>query len=182
MNKLMSVTSAVAGLRSSLRAGLFAAVGAALLAWGSVAPAAAQNAGDPPGLDRAIAVQEFHTDRLLEIDGVVGTGVGVNARGQAAVVIMTEDLRVTGLAQSLDGVPVVVRVTGKFHAINKPDADGNHDHGGGGGEEVDPTSRFTRPVPIGISTGNQGSCSAGTIGARVRDVSGNFYALCNNHV
>ncbi len=162
--------------------GTGAGVGAALLAWGSGAPAAAQNAGDPPGLDRAIAVQEFHTDRLLDIDGVVGTGVGVNARGQAAVVIMTEDLRVTGLARSLDGVPVVVRVTGKFHAINKPDADGNHDHGGGGdGEEVDPTSRFVRPVPIGVSTGNAFSCSAGTIGARVTDGT-DVYALSNNHV
>ncbi len=90
-----------------------------------------------------------------------------------------------GLPRSLDGVPVVVRVTGKFHAINKPDADGNHDHGGGGGggggEEIDPTAKFAQPVPIGVSTGNEGSCSAGTIGARVTD-GPNVYALSNNHV
>ncbi len=159
---------------------------AALLGLLLATPAAAQAPFDPPGLDRAIAAQEFHTDRLLDIAGVVGTGVGLNARGQAAVVIMTEDLRVTGLARSLDGVQVVVRVTGKFHAINKPDADGNHDHatgggGGGGGEEIDPTSRFAWPVPIGVATGNVGKCSSGTIGARVTD-GGNVYALSNNHV
>ncbi len=158
---------------------------AALLGLLLATPAAAQAPFDPPGLDRAIAAQEFHTDRLLDIAGVVGTGVGLNARGQAAVVIMTEDLRVTGLARSLDGVQVVVRVTGKFHAINKPDADGNHDHatgggGGGGGEEIDPTSRFAWPVPIGVSTGHP-NITAGTIGARVTDGT-NVYALSNNHV
>jgi hypothetical protein len=39
-----------------------------------------------------------------------------------------------------------------------------------------------RPVPIGTSTGNEGECSAGTIGARVKDSGGNVYALSNNHV
>jgi hypothetical protein len=36
-------------------------------------------------------------------------------------------------------------------------------------------------VPIGVSTGNAGECSAGTIGARVKSGS-NVYALSNNHV
>ncbi len=146
-----------------------------------VSPAWAQAPFDPPGLDRAIAAQEFHTDRLFLTDGVVGTGVGVNARGRAAIVIMTEDLWVTGLPRSLDGVPVVVRVTGAFHAINKPDANGNHNHGNDTTTEIDPTSRFDRPVPIGVSTGNTTSCSAGTIGARVTDGT-DVYALSNNHV
>ena len=158
------------------------------LAVTAFAPVAAQNAGDPPGLDRAIVAQAIHTDRLFLTDGVVGTGVGVNARGQAAIVVMTEDLWVTGLPRSLDGVPVVVRVTGTFRAINRPDANGNHDHGDdtSGGDtstEIDPTSRFDRPVPIGVSTGNATSCSAGTIGARVIDlISGNVFSLSNNHV
>ncbi len=155
------------------------------LAVAAVAPAAAQNAGDPPGLDRAIAAQEFHTDRLVLTDGVVGTGVWVNARGQAAIVVMTEDLWVTGLPRSLDGVPVVVRVTGAFRAINKPDTNGNHDHGTDTEDNtttaIDPTSKFDRPVPIGVSTGNATSCSAGTIGARVTD-GVDVYALSNNHV
>jgi hypothetical protein len=36
-------------------------------------------------------------------------------------------------------------------------------------------------VHIGISTGNEGECSSGTIGARVTD-GNNVYALSNNHV
>ncbi len=136
-------------------------------------------------LDRAIAAKDFHIDGLMVTDGVVGVGVGVNARGQAAIVIMTEDLGVAGLPRSLDGVSVVVKVTGKIHAINKPDANGNHNHGDDTTDdtttEIDPTSRFDRPVPIGVSTGNYNSCSAGTIGARVKAGTA-VYALSNNHV
>ncbi len=148
-------------------------------------PAAAQAPFDPPGLDRAIAAQDFHVDGLMATDGVVGVGVGLTARGQAAIVIMTEDLGVAGLPRSLDGVPVRVKVTGKIHAINKPDANGNHNHGDDTTDdtttEIDPTSTFNLPVPIGVSTGNYTSCSAGTIGARVIDGT-DVYALSNNHV
>ena len=43
------------------------------------------------------------------------------------------------------------------------------------------TTRRCRPVPIGVSTGHP-NITAGTIGARVVDTSGNVYALSNNHV
>ncbi len=65
--------------------------GTVALALATVTPATAQESFDPRGSDRAIAVQEANSDRLFKIDGVVGTGVGVDARGQAAIVIMTED-------------------------------------------------------------------------------------------
>ena len=77
---------------------------AALIGFLAAAPAQAQNAIDPPGLDRAIAAKDFHVDGLMATDGVVGVGVGLTARGQAAIVIMTEDLGVAGLPRSLDGV------------------------------------------------------------------------------
>ncbi len=152
---------------------------AALIGFLAAAPAQAQNAIDPPGLDRAIAAKDFHVDGLMATDGVVGVGVGLTARGQAAIVIMTEDLGVAGLPRSLDGVPVRVKDTGKIHAINKPP----HDHGDDTTTttEIDPTSWFDRAVPIGVSTGNFKSCSAGTIGARVSG-DGKVYALSNNHV
>ena len=44
------------------------------------------------------------------------------------------------------------------------------------------TDRWERPVPIGVSTGNYQSVSAGTIACRVRDAVGNLYALSNTHV
>ncbi len=162
-----------------------------ILGFFAAAPAAAQAPFDPPGLDRATAAKAFHVDALMEGDGVVGVGVGLTARGQAAVVIMTESAGIGGLPRSLDGVPVVIMVTGAFNAINKPDADGNHNHGteedpppdpSADPCDSDPTATCDRPVPIGVSTGNEGACNAGTLGARVKDESGYVYALSNNHV
>jgi hypothetical protein len=176
--------------RSTFLYGILAAIFTMAIA--ALAPAAAQAPFDPPGLNRAIAVQEFHTDLVLEIDGVVGTAVGVTARGQAAVVIMTDDFGVAGLPRSLDGVPVRVMVTGKIYAIgHKPKHNpGGGGPGGGGGEESppvvncsgDPTARSGRPSCIGVSTGNEGRCSSGTIGARVIKIDQSVYALSNNHV
>ena len=49
---------------------------------------------------------------------------------------------------------------------------------------VNPTLRFERPVPIGVSTfnGDSAICASGTIGARVKDPSGKLYAISNSHV
>jgi len=152
----------------------------------ALSPAFAQPAFDPPGLERAIEAQEQHTDVLLGIHGVVGTAVGLGTNGQAVVKIYTEKSGVAGLPRSLDGVSVVVQVTGKIHALHHRLGHSGGPGGGGGGDdgvtsEPAPTDRWPRPVPIGISTGNAGECSAGTIGARVTD-GNNVYALSNNHV
>jgi len=161
----------------SLRLLMGTLVAASLLAILAGSPGAAF---DPPGLARAIAVQERHTDALLVVPGVVGTAVGMTADGEAEIKIFTESLGIQGLPRSLSGVPVVVVVTGRFVALNPPP----HDHSKGGDEEptgpVDPTSRFARPVPIGVSTGHL-DITAGTISARVMDGT-NVYALSNNHV
>ena len=163
---------------------------AALLGLLLATPAAAQAPFDPPGLDRATAAKDFHVDGLMGIDGVVGVGVGLTARGQAAIVIMTEDRGVAGLPRSLDGVPVRVKVTGKIHAVPKPTCPGHPSCKDDPPPEEDPpadvdsTSRLDRPVPIGVSTGNGSgaSCSSGTIGFRVTDTAGKVYAMSNNHI
>lgn len=74
----------------------------------------------PLGLERAIAAQEKHNPQLLAIPGVVGTAVGLAEKGNAAVVIFTERAGVHELPATLDGVPVVVRVSGKFVALPAP--------------------------------------------------------------
>ncbi|MCH8186532.1 MAG: hypothetical protein IH862_10570, partial [Chloroflexi bacterium] len=130
--------------------------------------------GDPPGLDRAIAAQESHTNALLARPGVVGTAVGLGANGRAVVLILTETAGVAGLPDSLNGVPAVIRVTGEIFALERPEGQGKP-------KAVDPTARFDRPVPIGVSTGHP-DITAGTIGARVTDAAGNVFALSNNHV
>ncbi len=111
----------------------------------------------------AIAIQERHTERLLAQPGVVGTGVGLNEAGRPVIKIFTEWAGVEGLPDRLEGLPVAVEVTGMFFARS------------------DPTSRFPRPVPIGVSTGHP-AITAGTIGARVRNATGSVFALSNNHV
>ena len=132
----------------------------------------------PPGLERAMAVQEEHTPRLMALSGVVGTATGLGSEGRSAVLVLTETPGAAGIPGSLDGIPVIVKVTGEIRAFPKPPWAG----GGGGGDDetIDPTSRFDRPVPIGVSTGHP-DITAGTIGARVTDGT-HVYALSNNHV
>jgi len=155
----------------------FAAV-ALLATLVAIAIASSGSAAGPSGLERAIVAQEQHTSSLLARSGVVGTGVSQDASGEGEIVVLaTHPVEVP---PALSGVDVEVTVTGpitalKLKARKKPS-------GGGGTTEPAPTGRFPRPVPIGVSTGNAGECSAGTIGARVSDAAGNVYALSNNHV
>ena len=143
-------------------------------------PVNAQN-GRGQGLEIAIAAQEFHTDVLMANPGVVGTGVGLNADGEPVVVILTETRGVRGLPRTLDGVPVVVRQSGKIYALkHECGHKGPPCSGGEEGASTDPTARFDRPVPIGVSTGHP-DITAGTIGCRVTDGE-DVYALSNNHV
>lgn len=122
---------------------------------------AAGNSG--AAFDRVKAVQEAHTNRLMAVKGVVGTAIGLDESGGHVVAVLLERPGVQGIAKKLDGVPVKTVVTGKISALS------------------DPTAKFERPVPIGVSTGHP-AITAGTIGCRVIDGEGNVYALSNNHV
>jgi PKD repeat protein len=114
----------------------------------------------------AINVQARHNDRLLAIPGVVGTAVGIAEDGRSTIRLYTREAGIAGLPDELEGIPVKVEVTGMFYAL---------------AQAVDPTARFSRPVPIGVSTGHP-NVTAGTIGFRVKDGGGNVFALSNNHI
>lgn len=223
--------------------------------------------------ERVRDVQERHTDRLMSIDGVEGTAVGLDQNGQHQVKVFTARQGVGGIPRNLEGVPVEVVVTGKFYALPKParpqrpgrppkdttppaaptgltaeavsssqiDLDWSNNtesdlsyynvyrsttsgdsysriasnvkvskysdtgltaettyyyvvtavdkSGNESGYSKEAFAKtfapepcpFPRPAPIGVSTGNRGACSAGTIGCRVTG-GGNVYALSNNHV
>jgi len=147
----------------------------------SALAAAAAGPPGPPDLAQAISAKDRHAGKLLARAGVLGTGVGLES-GRAVVVVLTAREGVSGIPDQLDGVRVVVRVTGPIRALGttapgatvapSPEAK----RGG-----TNPASYFGRPVPIGVSTGNADECLAGTIGARVKNGSG-VYALSNNHV
>lgn len=124
--------------------------------------------------ERVKQVQEKHTDRLMAIDGVEGTAVGLDENERPAVKVFLENPGVRGIPRELDGVPVHPVVTGKIYALPKPEGKP------GGGTKIDPTARFPRPVPIGVSTGHP-AITAGTIGCRVTDGT-HVHALSNNHV
>jgi hypothetical protein len=127
----------------------------------------------PIALERVMAIQNQHTPKFLEIPGVVGTATGFGPDDTPVILVFTKVPDVRGIPENIDGVPVVVKVTGEIIALARPVKPPK--------ETIDPTARFDRPVPIGVSTGNEGECSAGTIGCRVTDGI-NVYALSNNHV
>jgi hypothetical protein len=99
----------------------------------------------------------------MRIPDVVGTGVGIGPDGLPVIKVFTAKQGVKGIPEWLESTPVQVEVSGMVVAL------------------ADPTARFDRPVPIGISTGHP-DITAGTIGARVKDGSGRVFALSNNHV
>jgi len=119
----------------------------------------------PPGLDRAIAAQEAHTQALLANPHVVGTAVGLASNGQAVVKIYTRSTGARGLPAVLDGVPAEVEVTGDLVA---------HDtwNGIGGSTGTARLVVFRRSL----------YCTVGTLGALVKDMDGTVYALSNAHV
>lgn len=124
-----------------------------------------------------MAVQERATDDLLSKPGIVGVGTGMTEDGRPAIVVMVvseEASKAAALPAEIEAVPVVVLVTGEIKAWKGPPGGGN------GGDDVDHTVRFDRPVPLGISTGHP-DITAGTLGARLTDGT-NVYALSNNHV
>ncbi len=113
---------------------------------------------------RAVAqVQNKYTEKLLEAEDIVGTGTSVDENGNLIIKVFAAEPGIAKVPKFLDGIPVQVEVTGRFVIYS------------------DPTARFPRPVPIGVSTGHP-DITAGTIGCRVKDAQGHVFALSNNHV
>lgn len=125
-----------------------------------------------PKIKAVMAVQDRHARNLMALPEVVGTATGLTDTGKPAILVFTRAEAAPGvIPASVEGIPVDVKVTGRIFAMKGPVA-----------AKVDPTAKFASPMPIGISTGNIGECSAGTIGARVKKADGTVYALSNNHV
>ncbi len=142
----------------------------------------------PPGLVIAQEVQEKYGDSLMQSEGVVGHGLSFDQNGKGVIVVFTETPMAKNIPKVLEQVPVKPVFTGRFYSLAKPLCGGPPSERPpecSGDEEntetvIDPKTRFTRPVPIGVSSGHP-DITAGTIGARVTD-GDNVYALSNNHV
>ena len=133
-----------------------------------------------PDVAAVIAVQNRHNRRLLARKDVVGVATCLDARGDVAILVLTT-VPVTDLPRFIEGVPVVSDVSGVISASKGGPPAGKGGGSGGSKDSVDPTARFDRAVPIGISTGHP-SITAGTIGCRVIGTGGSLFALSNNHV
>ncbi|MDZ7267976.1 MAG: S1 family peptidase [candidate division KSB1 bacterium] len=138
---------------------------------------------DNPQIQAVMAVQDRHTPSLMAIPGVVGTATGLTDDGRPAILVFTKtDImtpalakgRVAPLPESIEGVPVVVEVTGEFRAMKS----------GGGG--VSHTAKQTPPIQLGTSGGwrydlANGYCCGGTLGSLIQK-GGTQYILSNYHV
>ncbi|MDX1500920.1 MAG: hypothetical protein R3325_01065 [Thermoanaerobaculia bacterium] len=89
-----------------------------------VAAVAAFSAREDRGFRNAQRVKERFADRVLEIDGVVGVGVGREKTGTGdamavlrVLVERADDETLAEIPGELDGVPVRVVVTGRFKAF-----------------------------------------------------------------
>jgi hypothetical protein len=145
--------------------------------------ALARGGSQGPDLRAALAAKNKYTGQLLAKEGVVGTAVGLGSNGKAVVKVYLTRAGAAAVAKSLDGVAVETEVTGELRA-NLPSA-----KPGSSAATTDPTQRFARPVPIGVSAGNLNDlvylrtvCTTGTLGARLKGANGQYYALSNNHV
>jgi hypothetical protein len=133
---------------------------------------------DHPEVAAAIAIQERNTGWLMAHPAVVGTAVGLNDKGEIALMVLTK-VEQNDIPAIIEGLPVVIWQSGELVARNRlttQDDVNSRTHTGG----TSGTAKYTRPVPIGISTGHP-AITAGTIGCRVK-AGTEVFALSNNHV
>jgi hypothetical protein len=122
----------------------------------------------------AIRVQNRHTAELMKMPGVVGTAITADAKGQPAMLVLTESANFSRhLPATVEGYSVIEMVTGKIIAMRG--------HGG-----VSHTAKQTPPIQLGTSGSPSldianGFCCGGTLGSLVH-IGSTQYILSNSHV
>lgn len=128
-------------------------------------------------LDRirnALFVHHRHGHRLMEIEDVVGSGIGLGPDNEPIIKVFTARHRMHGIPEMLEGLRVHAEVSGRFYARRGPTCDSSGD------TYCTTAERWLLPVPTGISVGHP-AITAGTIAARVTDGT-DVFVLSNNHV
>jgi hypothetical protein len=67
-----------------------------------------------------MAVKNCHKDKIFQVDGVMGVGVGRDKKGQPAITVFLKEDSAQARAKipkMLEDVPVQVIVTGAFEAF-----------------------------------------------------------------
>jgi hypothetical protein len=129
---------------------------------------------DHPRAQAVMAVQKTVTPDLMKLPGVLGTAVGLDPSGAAALVVYVDSDSpgraeiVRGLPPQVRGVSVTVELTDKFRAFAAH------------------TAKQSPPIQLGTSGGwsydlANGFCCGGTLGSLVQ-INGVQYILSNYHV
>lgn len=105
----------------------------------------------PAFIQSAIGVKDRHEHDLLNITGVIGTGVGLDEANPnaAAIIVFTDRAEAAGIPHSIEGVKTRVEMVGTVTAYNTY------------------TGKYRSPIPAGVSVGDNDECAAGSIGAMV---------------
>ncbi|MBA4312626.1 MAG: hypothetical protein C0417_08345 [Chlorobiaceae bacterium] len=133
---------------------------------------------DDPAVQQVMAVQNKHTENLMTDKNIVGTATGLTEDGRLAVLVFLKEgasnpkgiKSISSIPKNLDGVPVIVEVTGEFKAM----------------AVLDHQVKQTPPIQLGTSGGwrydlANGYCCGGTIGSLIQK-NGVQYVLSNYHV
>jgi hypothetical protein len=131
---------------------------------------------DDPAVQEVMAVQNKHTANLMADKNIVGTATGLTDDGRLAMLVFLKEgasnpkgmKSISSIPKNIDGVPVVVEVTGEFKAMAAH------------------TAKQTPPIQLGTSGGwrydlANGYCCGGTLGSLITK-NGVQYVLSNYHV
>ncbi len=128
-----------------------------------------------PAIQAVMAIQEANTPELMQDLDIVGTATGLTEDGRPAVLVFAaDDAAAKRVPATLDGVPVVVQVTGRLKAFKGPGGGPSH------------TAIQTPPIQLGTSGGwrfdlANGFCCGGTLGSLINK-GGTQHILSNWHV
>jgi len=67
-----------------------------------------------PGIQKAIAAQDKHTDILLSEPGIVGTAVGLDEHGKPAILVLAtsfNEAKAATIPSDIEGIPVIAILT-----------------------------------------------------------------------
>lgn len=149
-----------------------------------------------PQVKAVIAIQNRVTSDMMKLPGVLGTAVGLDEAGAAALVVYVDRDSpsraeiVRSLPPQIRGIAVKVELTDKFRAFKGGPGGGGggggHGGGGGGSTTVSHTAEQTPPIQLGTSGGwrndlANGYCCGGTLGSLIQ-VNGTQYIMSNYHV
>ena len=130
---------------------------------------------DDPRVLQVMALQDASTPDFFRDPNIVGTATGMDAAGQPAILVfVVDESEAAAVPATIDGVPVVVQMTGRLVARK------------GGGSGVNHRAIQAPPIQLGTSGGwrfdlANGFCCGGTLGSLVLK-GGTQHVLSNWHV